>query len=159
MHALLTLLEADSRATPEVLARQLDTTPEAVVAQMREFEEKKIILGYRAVIDDEKAGRGTVRAVIEVRVTPERDGGFDRIAARVSKYPEVSACFLMSGGYDLLVFIEGKNLQEVALFVSQKLAAIQGVLSTATHFMLKPYKEHGVVLVGEGKVERLSVTP
>jgi len=159
MHALLTLLEADARATPEVLARQLDTTPEAVVAQMREFEEKKIILGYKAVIDDEKAGRGTVRAVIEVRVTPERDGGFDRIAARVSKYPEVSACFLMSGGYDLLVFIEGKNLQEVALFVSQKLAAIQGVLSTATHFMLKPYKEHGVVLVGEGKVERLSVTP
>jgi DNA-binding Lrp family transcriptional regulator len=101
----------------------------------------------------------TVRAVIEVKITPERGGGFDRLAERIAKYAEVHSCYLMSGSYDLLVIVEGNTLREVASFVSQKLATIQGVLSTATHFMLKPYKEQGVLMVREKNEERLAVTP
>jgi DNA-binding Lrp family transcriptional regulator len=100
-----------------------------------------------------------VRAVIEVKITPERGGGFDRLAARIAKYDEVHSCYLMSGTYDLLVIVEGNTLREVATFVSEKLATIQGILSTATHFMLKPYKEQGVLMVPEKSEERLAVTP
>ncbi len=159
MHALLKLLESDARATPETLAKQLDTTPAEVVSQMKELEEKRVILAYKAIVDDDKANRDTVKAVIEVKITPERDGGFDRIAHRVARYPEVTSLFLMSGGYDLLVFIQGKSMREVAMFVSEKLATVHGVLSTATHFMLKPYKEQGVMLSSESAPDRLSVTP
>jgi DNA-binding Lrp family transcriptional regulator len=97
--------------------------------------------------------------VIEVKITPEREGGFNRLAERIAKYNEVTSCYLMSGGYDLLVFVEGKNLRDVATFVSEKLATVQGVLSTATHFMLKPYKEQGVLMMHEQNEERLAVTP
>ncbi len=159
MHALLKLLEADARATPEALAKQLDSTPAEVVSQMKELEEKRVILGYKAVVDDDKANRETVKAVIEVKITPERDGGFDRIAHRIARYPEVTSLVLMSGGYDLLVMIQGKSMREVAMFVSEKLATIHGVLSTATHFVLKPYKEHGVMLSAESAPDRLSVSP
>ncbi|HEY8965069.1 MAG TPA: Lrp/AsnC family transcriptional regulator [Candidatus Methylacidiphilales bacterium] len=159
MHALLKLLQADARATPETLAKQLNLTPELVTGMIRELEQKGIILGYTAIVDNDKADLETVQAVIEVKITPERDGGFDRIANRIARYPEVTSCCLMSGGYDLLVIIHGKTMKEVAMFVSEKLATVAGVLSTATHFMLKPYKEQGVLLVGEGAQERLSVTP
>ena len=159
MHALLKLLEENARITPEALAKQLNLTPAQVKDQMREFEEQKVILAYRAIVDDDRAGRDWVKAVIEVKITPEREGGFDRIAYRIAKFPEVTSCFLMSGGYDLLVFIHGKSMREVALFVSEKLATVHGVLSTATHFMLKSYKEHGVLLGTENAPERLSVTP
>ena len=159
MNALLVLLEADARATPEVLAKQLDSTPAEVIGRIKELEAQKVILGYRAIIDDDKAGRETVRAVIEVKITPEREGGFDRIATRIASYPEVDSCFLMSGGYDLLVHLHGRTMREVATFVSEKLATVHGVLSTATHFMLKPYKHQGVLLTGEHVLERLSITP
>ena len=130
-----------------------------VLARIRAFEAEHIILGYHAILDDEKLGVETVRAVIEVKITPERGGGFDRLAERIAKYNEVQSCYLMSGGYDLLVMVEGKNLREVATFVSEKLATVQGVLSTATHFMLKPYKEQGVLMSHEENEERLAVTP
>ena len=114
---------------------------------------------YRAVLNEEKLGLDTVRAVIEVKITPERGGGFDRLAERISKYSEVQSCYLMSGGYDLLVIVEGRNLREVASFVSEKLATIQGVISTATHFLLRAYKEQGILMKREQDEERLAITP
>jgi DNA-binding Lrp family transcriptional regulator len=111
------------------------------------------------VLNEEKLGVDLVRAVIEVKITPERGGGFDRLAERIAKYDEVVSCYLMSGAYDLLVVVEGSTLRQVAQFVAEKLSTIQGVLSTATHFMLKPYKEQGVLMVHEKHEERLPVTP
>jgi DNA-binding Lrp family transcriptional regulator len=104
-------------------------------------------------------GLDVVRALIEVKITPERGGGFDRLAERVAKYSEVRSCYLMSGGYDLLVVVEGDNLRDVARFVAEKLATIQGVISTATHFMLKVYKDHGMLVNEDTNEERLSVAP
>jgi DNA-binding Lrp family transcriptional regulator len=134
--------------------------PEAeVTAKIKQFEADRVILGYRAVLNDEKIGQDSVRAVIEVKITPERGGGFDRLAERIAKYAEVRSCYLMSGGYDLLVVVEGANLREVARFVAEKLATIQGVVSTATHFMLKVYKEQGILVSEESAEERLAVSP
>src|SRR6185295_3945891 len=118
-----------------------------------------IILGYRTILNEEKLGVDTVRAVIEVKITPEREGGFDRLAQRIAKYDEVKSCYLMSGAYDLLVIVEGDSLRKVATFVSEKLATVQGVISTATHFMLKPYKEQGILMAKEQNSERLAVSP
>ena len=159
MDALLTLLEENALATPEVLAAQLKTTPDEIRKQIKQYEKDRTILAYKAIIDDEKAKRATVKAVIEVRVTPEREGGFDKLANRVAQYREVSSCFLMSGGFDLLVFIEGKTLQEVAGFVSEKLSTLPGVLSTATHFNLKTYKQQGVLPHLVESEPRLQVSP
>jgi DNA-binding Lrp family transcriptional regulator len=159
MDPLLKLLRDNAALEPAQLASML-TLPEAeVVAKIKTYEQDGVILGYRAVINEERIGVDTVRAVIEVKITPERGGGFDRLAERIAKYAEVHSCYLMSGSYDLLVIVEGNTLREVASFVSQKLATIQGVLSTATHFMLKPYKEQGVLMVREKNEERLAVTP
>src|SRR5439155_17085341 len=137
----------------------LNAPESEIAAKIKAYEANHVILGYRAILNEEKLGVETVRAVIEVKITPERGGGFDRLAERIAKYSEVNSCYLMSGGYDLLVMVEGKNLREVASFVSEKLATIQGVVSTATHFMLKPYKEHGVLMSHEENEERLAVTP
>ena len=135
-------------------------TPEAEVSKrIKAYENDHIILGYRTILNEEKLGVEKVRAVIEVRITPERGGGFDRLAERIANYDEVRACYLMSGAYDLLVFVEGKNLRDVASFVSEKLASIQGVISTATHFMLKPYKEHWILIQAGLSEERLAVAP
>src|SRR5665213_1691560 len=131
----------------------------AQLAKIKAYEEGEIILGYRAVLNEEKVGRDIVRAVIEVKITPERGGGFDRLAERIAKYAEVRSCYLMSGGYDLLVVVEGTNLRELATFVSEKLATIHGVISTATHFMLKVYKEQGLLIRMETNEERLAITP
>lgn len=134
--------------------------PESEVeARIAAYEADQVILGYRTILNEEKLGLESVRAVIEVKITPEREGGFDRIAERVAKYAEVRSCYLMSGAYDLLVEVEGQGLREVAMFVSEKLATIQGVLSTATHFILKPYKEQGLLMKRERNEERLAVTP
>jgi len=134
--------------------------PESTVAEkIRAYEREGVILGYRTILNEERLGVDLVRAVIEVKITPERGGGFDRLAERIAKYDEVTSCHLMSGAYDLLVIVEGESLKEVALFVSEKLATVQGVLSTATHFMLKPYKEQGVLMKPERNEERLAVTP
>ena len=159
MDPLLKLLRENAAITPAQLSRMLDRPEAEVTARIKEYERDQVILGYRTVLNEEKLGVDLVRAVIEVKIAPERGGGFDRLAERIAKYAEVNSCYLMSGGYDLLVVVEGKTLREVAAFVSEKLATIQGVLSTATHFMLKPYKEQGVLMARERNDERLAVTP
>jgi DNA-binding Lrp family transcriptional regulator len=159
MDPLLKLLRGNASLQPAQLAAMLNLAEADVIAKIKAYEHDRIILGYRTVVNEEKLGLERVRAAIEVKITPERGGGFDRLAERIAKYDEVSSCYLMSGGYDLLVVVDGTNLREVATFVSEKLATIQGVISTATHFMLKPYKEQGV-LMGHGHTdERLAVSP
>lgn len=159
MDPLLKLLQENASLKPNQLASMLNISESEAGASIKRYEQEQVILGYRAILNEEKLGLEHVRAVIEVKITPEREGGFNRLAERIAKYSEVKSCYLMSGGYDLLVFVEGKNLREVASFVSEKLATIQGVLSTATHFMLKPYKEQGVLMTREQNEERLAVTP
>ena len=159
MDALLSLLEENALATPETLAAQLKTTPDEIRKRIKQYEKDRVILAYKAIVDDERAKRSTVKAVIEVRITPEREGGFDKLAHRIAQYREVHSCFLMSGGFDLLVFIEGNTLQEVAGFVSEKLSTLPGVLSTATHFNLKTYKQQGVLRHKAETEERLQVSP
>jgi DNA-binding Lrp family transcriptional regulator len=156
---LLKLLRENAALKPNQLAALLGIPESEVVSRIRTFEEERVILGYRTVLNEEKLGRDIVRAVIEVKITPERGGGFDRLADRIAKYSEVESCYLMSGGYDLLVVVVGNNLREVASFVSEKLSTIQGVISTATHFLLKPYKEQGVLTSGPAVADRLPVTP
>lgn len=159
MDPLLRLLRENAAYRPAQLAAMLNLTEPEVAARIKAYEADRVIVGYRTVLNEEKLGAESVRAVIEVKITPEREGGFDRVAERIAKYTEVRSCYLMSGGYDLLVEVEGPTLREVASFVSAKLATIQGVLSTATHFILKPYKEHGVLLGTEATDERLAVSP
>ncbi len=159
MDALISLLRENAALKPSQLAAMLNLTETEVEAKIKAYEKAQIILGYRTVINDEKLGLDVVRAVIEVKITPEREGGFNRLAERIAKYREVRSCYLMSGAYDLLVEVEGSNLREVATFVSEKLASLHGVLSTATHFILKPYKEHGVLMTNNAEDQRLAVTP
>lgn len=159
MDALLEMLSSNASLAPADMAALLGTPEIEVRNRIRSLTAERVILGYRAVLNEEKLGRDLVRAVIEVRITPERGGGFDKLAERIAKYAEVRSCHLMSGGYDLLVEVEGKNLREVATFVSEKLSTIQGVLSTATHFVLRAYKEQGVLMKHELSEERLAVTP
>ena len=159
MDPLLKLLQDNAALKPAQLAAMLNVPETEVVSKIKGYEADGVILGYRTVLNEEKLGVDLVRAVIEVKITPERGGGFDRLAARIAKYKEVHSCYLMSGAYDLLVVVEGNNLRDVARFVSEKLATVQGVLSTATHFMLKPYKEQGVLMAHERSEERLPVTP
>ena len=159
MDSLLKLLRENAALKPAQLAAMLNTTESDVASKIKAYEKDQIILGYRTILNEEKLGLELVRAVIEVKITPEREGGFDRLAERIAKYNEVSSCHLMSGGYDLLVVVEGSTLREVATFVSEKLATIQGVISTATHFMLKPYKEQGILMKQDYNEERLAVTP
>ena len=118
MDPLLKLLRENASLTPTQLAQMLNDKPESIAAQIKDLESENIILGYRTILNEEKLGRDIVRAVIEVKITPEREGGFNRLAERIAKYNEVSSCYLMSGGYDLLVIIEGATLREVATFVS-----------------------------------------
>jgi len=159
MDSLLKLLRDNSALTPAQLGKMLNLSEADVTARIKAFERDRVILGYRAILNEEQLAVDRVRAAIEVKITPERDGGFNRVAERIAKYDEVRSCFLMSGGYDLLVIVEGSNLHDVAMFVAEKLATIAGVLSTATHFMLKPYKDHGVLMKAERNEERLAVTP
>ena len=159
MDSLLQQLSTDASHTPAQLAAQLGLTEAQVRERLKAFEADGTLLGYRAVLNPERLGVEVVRAVIEVRITPERGGGFDKLAERIAKHAEVRSCHLMSGGYDLLVEVEGRNLREVASFVSEKLSTLQGVLSTATHFVLRAYKEQGVLMKRDGADERLAVTP
>jgi len=152
-------LRDNAALRPAQMAVLLNLTEGEVEARIKAYEKDQIVLGYRTVINEEKLGLDLVRAVIEVKITPEREGGFNRLAERIAKYREVRSCYLMSGGYDLLVEVEGTNLREVAAFVSEKLATLHGVLSTATHFLLKPYKEQGVLMTRDADDERLAVTP
>ena len=159
MEALLQLLRKNAREATTDLAGMLGTTPEAVQARITDYERQGVIRGYHAVINEDLAGAADVRAVIELRIRPERSGGFDRIAQRIGQFPQVEALFLMSGGYDLLLFVRGRNLPEVASFVSSELAALDGVLGTATHFMLKTYKDQGTLMETAQHDDRLQVTP
>lgn len=159
MDPLLKLLQENAALKPAQLAAMLNTSESDVASKIKAYEGNNVILGYRAVLNEEKLALDVVRAVIEVKITPERGGGFDRLAERIAKYGEVESCYLMSGGYDLLVVVRGTNLREVATFVSEKLATIQGVISTATHFMLKAYKQQGILMQRENNEERLAVTP
>jgi len=142
---ILKLLENDARLTPEQIAVMLDMDVNAVKEEISELEKDGTILGYKAIIDWEKTDKESVSAMIEVKLTPQRDSGFDRVAEKIYNYPEVQSVQLMAGGYDLSVLIEGKTMKEVALFVSQKLATIDGVVGTATHFVLHKYKDKGVL--------------
>lgn len=159
MEPLLKLLHENATLRPVQLAAMLKIPEAEIAARIKAYEADQVILAYRTVLNEEKLGVDVVRAVIEVKITPERGGGFDRLAERIAKYSEVNSCYLMSGGYDLMVVLEGKSLREIATFVSEKLATIQGVISTATHFMLKPYKVQGVLTKREVNEERLAVTP
>ena len=159
MDSLLKLIRENAATKTADLAAMLNLTEAEVTARIRQYEADQVILGYRAILNEEKLGLESVRALIEVKITPERGGGFDRLAERIAKYSEVESCYLMSGGFDLLVVVQGRTLREVATFVSEKLATVQGVISTATHFMLKPYKEQGVLMKREVNEERLAVSP
>ena len=156
---LILCLRQNGRASTHDLAAELNTTEEAVADEIARLEQEGLILGYQAVLDPHKTNAGTVTAVIEVRITPERGGGFDRLASRIANFDEVQSCYLMSGAYDLLVVIEGKHLQDVSTFIAEKLSTIKGVISTATHFRMKVYKENGVTIHREERPERLAVTP
>ena len=159
MDELLRLLRINALESPKNLARMLNTTEEAVKTKIAEYERAGVIRGYQALVNTDQLEVDLVRAVIEIKVTPEREGGFNRIAERVSKFAEVESAYLMSGTYDLLAVVTGRDLKEVAFFVSEKLATIPGILSTATHFMLKTYKNNGVLMEAEQPDERLKVSP
>ncbi|HJO54339.1 MAG TPA: Lrp/AsnC family transcriptional regulator [Verrucomicrobiota bacterium] len=158
MDALLKLLRENAALSAGDLAGMLELSEDDVRDKIRQAQADGDILGYQAILSDESNGAG-VQAVIEVKLTPERGGGFNRLADRISKYNEVKSCYLMSGSYDVLVIIDGNSLHEVASFVAEKLATIEGVTSTATHFLLKRYKENGVMIGGAEDVERLAVSP
>ena len=159
MDELLNILKKNARTSLEDIARMTRSTPAAVAARIEEYEKEGTLRGYRALINEDHLKEDRVTAVIEVKVQPEREGGFDRIARRISGFPEVLNMHLMSGKYDLLLFVEGRNLREVASFVSERLATLDGVLSTGTHFMLKTYKQDGVLMDGERADDRLQVSP
>ena len=142
---ILKLLENDARLTEKQLAIMLDTDEATVKEQIDELEKSGTILGYKTIVDWEKTDKESVSAMIEVKLTPQKDKGFDRVAEKLYNYPEVQAVYLMSGAYDLSVLIEGKTMKEVASFVSQKLSTIDSVISTATHFVLHKYKDKGMI--------------
>lgn len=156
---ILNLIEKNSKISSEDIAKMLGASVAEVEAAICEMEADHIICGYPVLINWDKAEHENVTALIEVKVTPQRGQGFDRIAERIYKYDEVEAVYLMSGGFDLTVVIRGKSMREVATFVSSRLAPMESVLSTATHFVLKKYKEHGISLETEPEEERMLITP
>lgn len=156
---LLQLLRRSGRFSTVELAERLSLPEDEVRDRIAAWEQDGTILGYQAVVDTARMGNGTVTGIIEVRLAPERGGGFDRLAARIAKFDQVTSCYLMSGSYDLLIVVEGKDLMEVASFVTEKLSTMEGVLSTATHFRLKTYKENGFSFAADEDPERLPVAP
>lgn len=156
---ILAVMEKNSRIDIKDLAVLLGEDEVAVANEIAQMEKEHIICGYHTLIDWDKTGDEKVTALIEVRVTPQRGMGFDKVAERIYQYNEVEAVYLMSGGYDFTVIIEGKTMRQVAQFVSDKLSPMESVLSTATHFILKKYKDHGTVLAKEEQDERMLITP
>ena len=156
---ILRNLEKNSRIDLGELAVLMGMEEAEIANEVAEMEKEKIICGYHTMINWDKTGVEKVTALIEVRVTPQRNQGFDRIAERIYNYPEVNAVYLISGGYDFLITLKARTLKEVSEFVSGKLAPLDAVLSTATHFVLKKYKDHGAVLVAKTESERMLVTP
>ncbi len=158
MEKILELLEQNAKLTPEKIATLLGTNVETVKEKIEQYEKDKIIVSYKTVVDWQKTKRESVNALIELRVTPQRGEGFDKIAERIYNYPEVKSVYLMSGGFDITVMVEGDSMKSVALFVAQKLAPMDNVLSTATHFVLKKYKQEGVIFDEPSKDERSVIT-
>ena len=159
MEALIDLLQKNALTPREDIARMLDLTVAQVETEIARLEHEGVILGYQDIINREKWDTDIVTAVIEVKITPERDGGFDRVASRIARFEEVQTCYLMSGGHDLLIVVEGKSLRSIAGFVAEKLSTIEAVQATATHFRLKTYKENGAFHHFEHLPERLAVSP
>ena len=159
MDELLRILQTNALESHANIARMLGVPAAEVSRRISEYERSGVIRGYQAVLNEDSLDLDKVTAVIEVKVTPQREGGFNTIAERISRFPEVRSAYLMSGTYDLLLFVEGGTLREVAAFVSERLSPLEGVLSTSTHFMLKTYKRYGVLMHSEGADERLTISP
>ena len=144
MDELLKLLSENSKFTIEELSMILDEPQDYLEKQIKEYEDKGVIKGYQAIVDWEKISGSKVTAMIEIKVTPEKDTGFDEIASKIMSFEEVESLYLMAGTYDFAVYVTGKTMQDVAMFVSRRLSTIESVLSTSTHFLLKKYKESGI---------------
>ncbi len=145
MNTILRLLEEDSRLSEEQIALMCDKEVGDVRKMIEAYEKEGVILGYKTLVDWDKTDREYVSALIEIKIAPQRDRGFDRVAEKIYNFPEVQSLYLMSGGFDLAVIIEGRTMKEVAYFVARKLAPIEDVISTATHFVLRKYKDKGVI--------------
>lgn len=156
---ILNLLTEDARMSLAEIAKRVGATPEEVKTAILSLEDEGVIRGYKVILNESDLGISKVRALIEVKVTPRRDGGFDQVAQRIARYPEVTDLYLISGGFDLLLMVEGDSLQDIASFVSAKLSTIDGVISTSTGFMLKKYKESGRIMQNDEEYERLKVCP
>jgi len=159
MNTILDLIEKDARLTPEQIAGRLGLDVDEVQAKIAEWERNGVIRRYKAVVDRERLGEERVTALIDVSVTPERGVGFDEIASRIARFPEVRSVMLVSGGHDLRVEVQGRDMREVANFVAQRLASLDRVTATNTHFVLKRYKEDGELYVDEETNHRLIVAP
>ena len=159
MDELLKILQANATESRETIAKMLNLSVAEVNKRIAKYEKSGVIRGYQAILNEDELDPDRVTAVIEVKITPQRQGGFNTIADRISRFPEVRSSYLMSGTYDVLLFVEGRNLREVAAFVSERLSPLEGVLSTSTHFMLKTYKRLGVLMETGHAEERLSIAP
>ena len=160
MDEILEILEKDGRATPEDIAKMLKKKPQNIKEAIKKYEKEGVILKYKAVINKElvKDANSEVRALIEVNITPQKDVGFDKIAERIYSFPEVYSCYLVSGTYDLLLVVEGKDLHTVAKFVAEKLSPLENIKGTTTHFLLKKYKEDGVILKHREENKRIAIS-
>jgi DNA-binding Lrp family transcriptional regulator len=160
MDEILEILEKDARTTPEEIAKMLKKKTQGVKDAIRKYEKEGAILKYKAIINQEmvKDADAAVRALIEVNITPQKDVGFDKIAERIYSFPEVTSCYLISGTYDLLLIVEGKDLHTVARFVAEKLAPLENIRGTATHFLLKKYKEDGIILKHKEENKRIAIS-
>ena len=156
---ILTFIEKNSRIDLKELAIMLGVEEAVVMNELEQMEAEHIICGYHTIIDWDKVGMEKVTAMIEVRVTPQRGMGFDKVAERIYNYPEVNSVYLISGGFDFMVTLEGKSLREVSQFVSEKLSTLDAILSTKTNIILKKYKDHGTIIAEQKKDERIQMTP
>ena len=155
---ILTFIEKNSRIDLKELAIMLGVEEAVVMNELEQMEAEHIICGYHTIIDWDKVGMEKVTAMIEVRVTPQRGMGFDKVAERIYNYPDVNSVYLISGGFDFMVTLEGKSLREVSQFVSEKLSTLDAILSTKTNFILKKYKDHGTIIAEQKKDERIQMT-
>lgn len=160
MDEILEILKKDARATPEDIAKMLKKKPQKIKEAIKKYEKEGVILKYKTVINKElvRDADSEVRALIEVNITPQKDVGFDKIAERVYSFPEVSSCYLVSGTYDLLLIVEGKDIHTVSNFVAEKLAPMENIRGTVTHFLLKKYKEDGVILRHKEENKRIAIS-
>jgi len=160
MDEILEILEKDARTPPEDIAKMLKKKPQSIKEAIKKFEKEGVILKYKTVVNKEliKDANSEVRALIEVNITPQKDVGFDKISERIYSFPEVASCYLVSGTYDLLLIVEGKDLHTVARFVAEKLAPLENIKGTTTHFLLKKYKEDGVILKHKEENKRIAIS-